>query len=77
MPGMMHPQGSYIGRVGTLMTDLPKGQIVHVVVGTDAMSGVRNRVIRKRHGNDHGIELGEGHVGQQECPTLWTTNSRF
>jgi hypothetical protein len=27
------------------------------------MSGVRNRVIRKRHGNDHGIELGEGHVG--------------
>jgi transposase-like protein len=32
---------------------------------------------RKRHGNDHGIELGEGHVGQQECPTLWTTNSRF
>ena len=31
----------------------------------------------KRHGNDHGIELGEGHVGQQGCPTLWTTNSRF
>ena len=41
-------QGSYIGRVGTLMTDLPKGQIVHVVVGTDAMSGVRNRVIQPR-----------------------------
>jgi hypothetical protein len=31
----------------------------------------------KRHGNDHGIELGEGPVGQQGCPTLWTTNSRF
>jgi osmotically-inducible protein OsmY len=41
-------QGSYIGRVGTLMTDLPKGQIVHVVVGTDAMSGARSRVIQPR-----------------------------
>jgi hypothetical protein len=30
-----------------------------------------------RHGNDHGIELGTGHVGSQGCPTLWTTNSRF
>jgi hypothetical protein len=34
-------------------------------------------VIGKRHSNDHGIEVGEGHVGQQGCPTLWTTNSRF
>ncbi len=31
----------------------------------------------KRHGNAHGIGLGEGRVGQQGCPTLWTTNSRF
>jgi hypothetical protein len=33
--------------------------------------------LRKRHSNDRGIELGEGHMGQQGCPTLWTTNSRF
>ena len=31
----------------------------------------------KRHSNDRGIELGEGRVGSQGCPTLWTADSRF
>ena len=41
-------EGNFIGRVGTLITDLPQGQIAHVVVATDAMSGTRSRMIQAR-----------------------------
>jgi sporulation protein YlmC with PRC-barrel domain len=51
-------QGGYIGRVDTLMTDLPKGQIVHVVVATDAMSGTRSRMIQSR-----ALKYNAGHSG--------------
>jgi transposase-like protein len=37
---------------------------------------LRLKKLGKRHGNDHGIELGTGRVGRQGCPTLWITNSR-
>lgn len=40
-------RGVYIGQMGTLRMDLPKGQIVHVVVNTTAESNPR-RVIQPR-----------------------------
>jgi len=40
-------EGEYIGRVGTLRMDLPKGQIVHVVVVTNKASSARS-VIQAR-----------------------------
>jgi sporulation protein YlmC with PRC-barrel domain len=41
-------QGQYIGHMGTLRMDLPKGQIIHVVVNTDANSESPRRVIQPR-----------------------------
>jgi sporulation protein YlmC with PRC-barrel domain len=40
-------EGEYVGRVGTLRMDLPKGQIVHVVVVTDKAASSRS-VIQAR-----------------------------
>jgi sporulation protein YlmC with PRC-barrel domain len=38
----------YLGSVGSLMMDLSKGQIVHVVATTAAMGGAKNAVIQAR-----------------------------
>ena len=40
--------GQYLGQVGSLMMDLPKGQIVHVIAGTAAMGGSKNTIIQAR-----------------------------
>lgn len=43
-----NPSGQYLGKVGSLMMDLPKGQIVHVIASTAAMGGAKNAVIQAR-----------------------------
>jgi sporulation protein YlmC with PRC-barrel domain len=40
--------GEYLGQVGSLMLDLPKGQIIHVVDETQAMDGSSSYIIQAR-----------------------------
>ena len=41
---IQNSKGEYIGKVGALRMDLPKGQIIHVVVVTGAMASARSVV---------------------------------
>lgn len=41
-------KGQYVGKVASLMMDLPKGQIVHVVDDTEAMGGNGSHFIQPR-----------------------------
>ncbi len=41
-------RGQHVGGIGTLMMNLPKGQIVHVIVDTAAMGGSNHTVVQAR-----------------------------
>lgn len=41
-------KGQYVGKVASLMMDLPKGRIVHVVDDTEAMGGDGSHIIQAR-----------------------------
>lgn len=41
-------QRGYLGEVSSLITDLPKGQLVHVIAQRNTMSGTENIVIQSR-----------------------------
>lgn len=43
-----NPEGGYIAKVSMLMTDLPKGQVVHVVSETGAMGGSKRAILQPR-----------------------------
>lgn len=43
-----NPQGQYLGKVGSLMMDLPSGRIVQVINVTQAMGGEGNSVLAPR-----------------------------
>lgn len=51
-------QGQYLGAVGSLMMDVPKGQIVHVIAHTAAMGGSDGTVIQAR-----ALSFNEAHSG--------------
>ncbi|HBJ86173.1 MAG: BON domain-containing protein [Prosthecobacter sp.] len=41
-----NPKGGYIAKVSMLMTDLPKGQVVHVVTETGTMGGSKKAILQ-------------------------------
>lgn len=43
-----NPQGQYLGKVGCLMMDLPKGQIVHVLDNSEGMGGNSGHFLQAR-----------------------------
>lgn len=74
-------KGQYLGQVGSLMMDLPKGQIVHVVDETPAMAGNGRYIIQARalryNAAHSGLVLDETYAALKNEPHLkWVGDSR-
>lgn len=74
-------KGQYLGQVGSLMMDLPKGQIVHVVDETPAMAGNGRYIIQTRalryNAKYSGLVLDETYAALKKEPHLkWVGDSR-
>lgn len=75
------PQGQYLGQVGGLQMDLPKGQIVHVVDDTQAMGDNGNYILQPRalryNAKHNGLILNENLKTLKGEPHLqWVGSSR-
>lgn len=75
------PQGQYLGQVGGLQMDLPKGQIVHVVDDTQAMGGNSSYILQPRalryNARHNGLILNENLKTLKGEPNLqWIGSSR-
>ncbi|MCF7785478.1 MAG: PRC-barrel domain-containing protein [Prosthecobacter sp.] len=73
--------GQYLGRVGSLMMDLPTGQIVHVVDETAAMAGNGRYIIQARalryNAKHSGLVLDKSYASLKKEPRLkWVGDSR-
>jgi sporulation protein YlmC with PRC-barrel domain len=75
------PQGQYLGQVGGLQMDLPKGQIVHVVNDMQGMGGHDSYILQARalryNAKNNGLILNESLKTLKGEPSLqWVGSSR-
>lgn len=75
------PTGQYLGQVGSLMMDLPTGQILQVVDETPAMAGNGRYIIQPRalryNANHSGLVLNQTFAALKKEPHLkWVGESR-